>query len=54
MLRYQLDHCPPAVTTETRLRFEQLSRGNHTITVAALGVDNRLLTPYATMHVTIP
>lgn len=54
ILRYQLDDCPPAVTTETRLRFEQLSPGRHTITVVALGIDNRLLTPYATMQVKIP
>lgn len=54
ILRYQLDHCPPAVTTGTGLRFDQLSRGSHTITVVALGIDNRLLTPYATMHVKIP
>ena len=54
IVRYQLDHCPPAVTPETQLRFEQLSPGSHTITVVALGTDNRLLTPYATMHVKIP
>lgn len=54
VLRYQLDSCPPAVTTGTHLRFEQLSRGSHTITVAALGINNRLLTPYVTMHVKIP
>lgn len=54
ILRYQLDQCPPAVTTDTRLRFEQLSPGSHTITVVVLGLDHRLLTPFATLHVKIP
>ena len=54
VLRYQLDHCPPVVTTDTRLRFEQLSAGVHTITVAVLGFDNRLVTPYARLRLKVP
>lgn len=54
ILRYQLDRCPPVVTTDTRLRFEQLSPGRHTITVVVLGLDERMLTPFATLHIKIP
>lgn len=54
ILQYHLDRCPPVVTTDTRLRFEQLSPGDHTITIAVLGLDHRQLTPFATLHVKIP
>lgn len=54
VLRYQLDGCAPVTTTDTRLRFDQLSSGDHTITVAILGLDNRLLTPDATLRLKVP
>ena len=54
ILRYQLDRCPPVVTTDTRLRFDQLSPGQHTISIGVIGLDNRLLTPFAILHVKIP
>jgi len=54
VLRYQVDRCPPVVTTETRIQFEQLTRGNHLITVELLGRDNRQLAPAAKLEVRIP
>jgi len=54
VLRYQVDQCAPVVTIETRLTFQQLAAGNHVITVALIGQDNRPLTPKANLQVTIP
>ena len=54
ILRYRVDRCPPIVTVEPRIRFEQLSRGLHVITIGLLGTDNRLLTPQARLEVHIP
>jgi peroxiredoxin len=34
VLQYQIDHCPAVLTTETRLRFQRLKRGKHTITIS--------------------
>ncbi|HKV81421.1 MAG TPA: hypothetical protein VJP02_24955 [Candidatus Sulfotelmatobacter sp.] len=52
-LQYRIDDCPTIVTTETRLRFEELGSGDHTITVGVLGGDNRLVTPRVHLVVTI-
>ncbi len=54
ILRYEIDRCPPVVTMETRIRFEQLTPGNHAITVQLLGRDNRQLAPTAKLEVRIP
>ena len=54
ILRYRIDNCPPIVTTDTRLRFEQLASGNHQISVQLLGVNDRALSPEAKLTVTIP
>ena len=51
VLEYEVDHCPMIVTTETRIRFRKLTPG---ITVALLGIDNRLLAPRAKLKVRIP
>jgi len=54
VLRYQIDNCPPIVTTETRLRFEDLPAGNHAITVSLLGLGDMLLAPEARLKITVP
>jgi len=54
VLQYRLDSNPPVVTSDTRLRFEQLPSGNHIITVALLGVDHRVISGPAKLSVHIP
>jgi non-ribosomal peptide synthetase component E (peptide arylation enzyme) len=54
VLQYKVDHCPAIVTTETRIRFQQLTRGHHTITIGLLGADNRLLAPTVKLPITVP
>lgn len=54
VLQYQLDHCSPVVTTDTRLRFQDLTAGKHVISVGVLGLNNDLLTPKANLKVTVP
>ncbi len=54
ILQYRLDSEPPVVTSDTRLRFEQLPSGNHVITVALLGVDHHLISGPAKLSVHIP
>jgi hypothetical protein len=54
VLRYQVDRCPPVVTTATRLQFHQLTPGDHTITVAVTGADDRQITPSAQLKLTVP
>jgi hypothetical protein len=54
VLQYQIDQCPAIVTTDSELQFQQLSPGNHLISVALIGRDSRLLTPKANLQVTIP
>jgi len=53
-LEYEVDHCPPVLTADTRIRFQQLTPGSHLITVGLLGSDNQLLAPRAKLEVTIP
>ncbi len=54
VLQYQLDSCAPILTTDTRLRFQQLKHGTHTISVSLLGLDNRALAPRAQLELAIP
>lgn len=54
VLQYQLDSCASIVTTDTRLRFQQLKHGLHTIGVSLLGLDNRALAPHAQLKFEIP
>jgi hypothetical protein len=54
VLQYQLDHCPTILTTDTRLRFQDLPSGSHTISVSLLGTNNRVLAPEAKMTLQIP
>jgi hypothetical protein len=54
MLRYQVDHCPPILTTDTRLQFSGLASGTHSISVAVVGIGNGLLTPEARLQAKIP
>jgi hypothetical protein len=54
VLGYQLDQCPPLVSTDTRIKFEQLPAGNHSITVSLLGRDERLVAPRVKLQLTIP
>lgn len=49
-LRYQVDNQPTVVTTDTRLKFEGLARGEHTIRVTLLGADERPLGPPAVVQ----
>lgn len=54
VLEYKLDNCAPILTTDTRLRFEGLSSGEHAITVTLVGEDNRTISPPARLQVAIP
>jgi hypothetical protein len=54
VLRYEVDHCPPILTTDTRLSFDQLSAGDHTITIVVVGAENQPITPSVKLEVTIP
>jgi hypothetical protein len=54
VLEYKVDNNPSVVTPDTRLRFEQLSPGNHTITVVTLGVGERPISGKARLVVDIP
>lgn len=54
VLRYQSDDCPPVITTDTRLRFGQLSSGKHTIKVTVLGFNDRQVTPSANLQLKVP
>ena len=54
VLRYQLDSNPPVVTSDTRLRFEQLPSGNHVITIVLLGADNHVISGPVRLSAHIP
>jgi hypothetical protein len=55
VLQYQIDRCPAILTIETRLRFQRLKRGQHTIRVSLLGSGNQwLLAPQARLRFRIP
>jgi hypothetical protein len=54
LLQYHVDNCPTVVTTDTRLRFDQLASGKHTITVAVIDFNSRLMTPQVILHAKIP
>ena len=55
VLQYQIDRCPVILTTETRLRFQKLMRGTHTVTVSLVGSNNQwLLAPPARLRFRIP
>ena len=54
VLQYQLDRCPPVLTTDTRLRFDQLTSGEHTVSLTLLAEDNRPLSPTIRLDVSIP
>jgi hypothetical protein len=55
VLEYQLDSCPPILTTDTRLRFNQLKQGIHHVNVGLLRADNNSpLSPIVTLEVNIP
>lgn len=54
VLKYQLDSCAPIVTTDTKLKFEQLKSGSHRINVSLVGMDDRPLSPPATLTLSIP
>ena len=54
LLRYQLDGGPPILTIQTRARFDHLSAGEHTVTVAVIGADAHLVTPKVKLSVEIP
>ena len=53
MLRYQLDRCPPVLTTDTRLQFSGLASGTHNLSVAIVGLGNAVLTSEARLRVKI-
>lgn len=55
VLEYRLDSCPPVLTTDTRLRFDQLAPGVHRVRVALLGAnDSSPISPVVTLEVNIP
>lgn len=54
VLQYEIDRCPKILTTDTRLQFQDLSPGAHSITVSVLGINNELLAPEAKLNVVIP
>jgi hypothetical protein len=54
VLQYRLDSCPPVLTTATRIRFDQLAPGDHTVVVTLLGPDNRPISPSASLQVKVP
>jgi hypothetical protein len=54
VLRYVIDHYPAVLTTQTHLIFQEIPSGPHTISVALIAPDNRLLAPEARLELTIP
>lgn len=54
VLQYQLDHCPPILTTDTRLRFQDLPAGDHVVTVRVVDSAGNLLAPRVSLNVLIP
>jgi hypothetical protein len=54
ILQYKVDNDPSVVTPDPHLRFEQLSSGNHVITVTLLGVDDRPISGTARLSAHIP
>lgn len=53
-LKYQIDECPAVVTTDTRITLQQIPAGAHTISVALVGWDNRLIVPPVKLPLEIP
>jgi hypothetical protein len=53
-IKYQVDHDAPVVTTDTRITFQEIPSGAHTIAVALIGADNRLLAPAAKIPLQVP
>jgi hypothetical protein len=54
VLQYEIDRCPAVLTTETRITFQKLKPGDHTITVRLLSMDMRLLAPQAQVRLRVP
>jgi hypothetical protein len=54
LLRYRIDHDPAVLTTQTHLIFQEIPSGPHTISVALIAPDHRLLAPEAKLELTIP
>lgn len=54
VLQYQLDSCPPVLTTDTRLRFDELTSGAHEIAVTLLGPEDRPISPSAQLLLNVP
>jgi hypothetical protein len=54
VLDYQIDNCPPIITTDTHIRFADISSGPHTITVRLLGTDNQSLGPKVRLAFRVP
>ncbi len=54
VLQYQIDDCPKILTTDTRLRFQDLSRGTHRITISLLDLNMQSLAPQVKLTEVIP
>ena len=54
VLQYRLDSCPPILTTDTRLRFAELTSGDHIISVTLLSSDNKPISPTAKLQLNVP
>jgi hypothetical protein len=54
LLEYKLDNDPSVVTSDTRLKFEQLAPGNHVIAIMLIGIDDRQIGSVAKLSVAVP
>ena len=54
VLQYQIDQCPPILTSDTRLRFQNLTARHHTIDIGLLDLKGDSLAPRAKLQVSIP
>jgi hypothetical protein len=54
LLQYRVDNNPSVVTSDSRLRFEQLPSGNHVITIVLVGADDRAISGPARLSAQIP
>lgn len=54
LLEYKLDEGPSVVTSDARLKFEQLTPGNHVIAIRLIGIDDRPIGSVAKLSVHVP
>lgn len=54
VLEYKLDNDPSVVTPDTRLKFEQLTPGNHVIAIRLIGIDDQPIDGVVKLSVHVP